>query len=553
MNDATPPTSGPRRDGLATDVTAADGTVGMRRQRSGRWWSFLWVLLVVVAVGVQHPEFPDRGTANITSVVCGVLLILSFLFWVIRFSRYAKLGRILLGLVVLLALVAVLLFRAETWRGGMRPELVFRWSPRPDQSLRAIATEQVSAVDLSQTVAGDFPQFLGPKRTNAVDDVQLLRDWSTFPTLIWKQPIGAGWSGFAAVNGYAVTLEQRGPAEILACYEIATGKAVWTHEEQTRHESPLGYIGPRSTPTIHNGRVYAQGATGRLVCVEGSDGSVVWRHDLFEEQGMDKATAEAPVPWGRSASPLIVDNKVIVPVGGPTDGPYVTLIAFDVDRGEEVWRAGGYQISYASPQLMTLDGVRQIVSVNQSFVSAHSVDDGTLLWDHPWFGLSNLNASVSQPVQVAENRVYLSKGYATGSELIEVTETDGRWNAESLWSKRTMKTKFSNVSVFEGFVYGLDEGVLACQEIESGKRQWKRGRYGFGQSMRVGDVILVLDEDGVVHMVDASSEQHNELGQFPAIDGMTWNTMCLIGDLLLVRNANEAACYRLPLRESVRF
>ena len=448
-------------------------------------------------------------------------------------------------------------FRIESWHGSLQPELAFRWSPRPDELLSGIeAPSDTQRADMLAATPQDFPQFLGPDRNSVIRNVQLRQDWSSPPELIWRQAIGAGWSGFAVVNRFAVTLEQRGPNEILACYHAATGKAVWTQQEETRHESVFGYVGPRSTPTIHEGRVYALGATGRLRCVDGADGAVIWSHDLFAENGWDQATAEAPVPWGRSASPLIVDDKVIVPLGGPTIGPWVTLIAFDKLTGKEVWRGGHSQISYASPQLVTLAGVRQIVSVNQDFISSHAIEDGRTLWEHPWNGKSNTNASASQARQVTGNQIYCSKGYAAGSELFEVIPPSDKsrvkenaWATETIWANRNMKTKFSNVAFLDGYAYGLDDGLLACQDLETGQRRWKRGRYGYGQILLVGNNILVLDENGGLHLVKASPDKHQELGEFQALEGQTWNTLCLYGDLLLVRNSQEAACYRLPLRE----
>ena len=519
------------------------------RMPGAKWWLF-WVVLAIAMGITRHPEIPDRGVANFVFLGCGAAILLSFLFWMNRFSCCPKVGRWMVGLFCLAAVISPAMFRVESFRGAMRPQFALRWAPRHDEQLNAIeSNEQVATVDLTVTSSADFPQFLGPTRNNTLSGVELKRDWTTPPELIWKQPIGAGWSGFAAVNGYAVTLEQRGEKEILACYEIATGNVAWTQEELTRHESAFGYVGPRSTPTIHEGRVYAIGGTGRFRCVDGATGNVLWAHDLFSEHGMDQATAEKPVPWGRSGSPLIVEDMVVVPVGGPSGGPYVTLAAYHISDGTEKWRTGEYQISYASPQLLSLGGLRQIVSVNEDFVSAHRIEDGSRIWDYPWKGKSNVNASVSQPVQVGDNQVYLSKGYAVGSELIEVTPTDeGDWDVESIWTSKTLKTKFSNVSMRDGYVYGLDDGVLACQELATGKRQWKKGRYGYGQTLLVGDSILVLDEDGTMHMVHASPEKHEELGAFQALEGMTWNTFCLYGDLLLVRNAKEAACFRLPLR-----
>ena len=527
-----------------------DAAANRRGFPSRRWWAF-WLLCIIAALVSRHPELPDRAAANIILAVALAILGLSWGLWFCRYSAFPLgIRRAVTWLLGGLVVAAPITLQVQSWQGGLVPRLAFRWAPAPDETLDRIQTsdQEVQPI-LSTTTPHDFPQFLGPARNSIVRGVFLKKEWTSPPELLWKQRIGAGWSGFAAVNGFAVTLEQRGPLEILACYEIATGKASWTQEEETRHETQLGYVGPRSTPTIHDGRVYALGATGRLRCVNGSDGSVIWSHDLFAENGFDQEQAESVVAWGRSASPLIVDQRVIVPVGGPKDGPRTSLVAFDAETGAEIWRGGKRQASYASPSLATLSSVRQILCVNEDYLTGHDIDTGAELWDYPWPSTSNAQAAASQALALPDDRVFISKGYSKGADLLHVERgSSSEWSAENVWETRAMKTKFSNVAIHEGYAYGLDDGILACVDLKNGKRRWKRGRYGFGQILLVEDVLLVLAEDGRVIMVDPTPEKHLELGEFQAISGQTWNTLCLYGDLLLVRNGEEAACYRLPLR-----
>ena len=521
-----------------------------RRFPSRKWW-VLWLLCLIAALLSRHPELPNRANGNIILAAALAVLIITSVLCFYRCSAFPFVVRSAAAwLLVLLCVAAPIVVKVRSWQGGLIPTLAFRWSPDPDTTLQRIQiSERETQPNLSTTTPHDFPQFLGPDRDSAVRGIYLKKEWTSPPELLWKQPIGAGWSGFAAVNGFAVTLEQRGPLEILACYEIATGKARWTQEEETRHESRLGYVGPRSTPTIHDGRVYALGATGRLRCVNGSDGSIVWSRDLFAEHGFSQEEAESAVPWGRSASPLVVGQRVIVPVGGPPNGPYTSLITFDAETGAEIWRGGKRQVSYASPSLVTLCGVRQILCVNEDYLTGHDIETGAELWDYRWPSSSRAQAAASQALALPDDRVFISKGYSKGAELMKVSggSTVG-WSADNVWETRAMKTKFSNVAFHEGYAYGLDDGILACIDLADGTRQWKRGRYGFGQILLVGDVVLVLTEDGRVVMVDATPQRHHELGEFQAIAGQTWNTLCLYGDLLLVRNGEQAACYRLPLR-----
>jgi outer membrane protein assembly factor BamB len=514
--------------------------------------------------------FHDPAHRNIATLIFGFVALSTGWIWLCFQSGLAPMVRrtaLVVSLFVALGLVVA--FRYEEVDGSLMPRFVPRWAAVPHTQLGAIAagtpTEE-SGIDLATETDDDFPQFLGPERTAWLGGPQLARDWKANPPRqVWKQPIGAGWSGFAARNGYAVTLEQRGDEEWVSCYEIATGQPVWGHAASARHYNVMGGVGPRSTPTIHDGRVYALGATGILRCLDGAKGTLLWQEDLLERFEISQDDFEAMVNWGRAGSPLIVDDLVVIPAGGK-QGKAKSLLALRAETGEFVWNADNVisedlttdQIAYASPTLATLAGQRQILIVNESTVSGHNPKNGMRLWSHPWPGRSNMNASSSQAVPIEPDRVLLSKGYGGGAEMIRLKPgSQGMLDVESVdtsgddgvWrDKRVLQTKFSNVVVYDGLVYGLSEGILECVELETGKRQWKhsQGRYGHGQILGVGDLLLVLAEDGRLALVELSPHRFTELGSIQALEGKTWNTLCLYGNRLLVRNAQEAACYELP-------
>ncbi len=252
---------------------------------------------------------------------------------------------------------------------------------------------------------------------------------------------------------------------------------------------------------------------------------------------------------GPRNSPLIVDDLVVVPLGGPAQGPWVSLAAFDKTTGRLAWTGGDCQASYSSPVLATLAGRRQILIVNQDYVSGHDPASGKPLWKHPWPGSSSTNASVSQVVPVPGDRLLLSKAYGGGAKLLQLsTAKRDSWQVTKVWSNsRVLRTKFSNVVVHGDHVYGLSDGVLECVELAGGRRVWKGGRYGQGQILGVDDVLLVQAESGEVVLVEAAPAGHRELGRFAALEGKTWNNPSLYGRFLLVRNAEQAACYELAL------
>lgn len=492
----------------------------------------------------------DPAVINIITLVLGFVALASLVGWFLLRSGYSRSARqgVAIGLVVLLV-VAVATLRIDGVDGDMTPRFAWRWTKTADHGLAAIQPASApAAVDLTKPTGDDFPQFLGPSRTAYLPGLRLERDWTAYPPkLLWRQPIGAGWSAFSVVQDYAFTLEQRGPDEWVTCYEVETGKPVWGHSIPARHETTLGGIGPRSTPTVDEGRVYALGATGVLRCLDGATGNVLWQDDVLARVGVTPEQDLSQVAWGRAASPLIVDHRVIVPAGGKPGATH-SLIAYDKTSGKVLWLKGNQQIAYASPVLATIGGQRQILIVNEDAVAGHDAETGDQLWTFPWPGSSSGNASCSQPVAFGGDQVFVSKGYGGGSTVHRIESAGDQWSATLVWeNRRVLRTKFTNIAVIDGYVYGLSDGILECADIATGKSQWKKGRYGNGQLLGVGDTLLVISEDGELIHMEATPEAHRMLGKIQALDGQTWNNLCLSGRRLLVRNGQEAACYELSI------
>ena len=548
----------------STTVDSSESRKVHRGKRLPPIWLIVAVLLLIagiVAVQVTEP-LGQRADENIATVVLGFLLVVCALGWFTFLSGFPRNLKTSIWILLVLAIVLAPAFlRIEYLSGDLIPTFVLRWSPSADQQLDP-PSELAMSTGLTATSEIDFPQFLGPDRDMRVKGLELARDWiQSPPKYIWRQPIGAGWSAFSAASGLAVTMEQRDELEMVTCYEVVTGRMVWWHGVKARHRSVQGGVGPRSTPTIHENRVYALGATGRLHCLDVATGTVIWDRDLLSDFGVTPEEDQDNVTWGRSGAPLIVDHMVIVPAGGPTQslltnsqghsekGP-VSLVAYDKLTGDEIWRGGTTQISYSSPILTQLAGRRQILIVNENNVTGHDPATGDVLWLHDFEGHSNYNASCSQPVPLDGNRVLLSKGYGVGAVMLRVSpNADGRLHVEKvLWhDKKLLKTKLTNVLVIEDHAYALSDGILECVELASGRRRWKRGRYGHGQILGVNDLLLVLSETGELALVQAARDRFVELGRIDALEGQTWNNLCLYDRFLLIRNAQVAACYKLPL------
>ncbi|MFM8633942.1 MAG: PQQ-binding-like beta-propeller repeat protein [Planctomycetia bacterium] len=518
--------------------------------------------VVLVRGGLLEPivgSIVDQAVRNIITLILCFSGLLSLLVWLVRESGYSRnLKQMVLGGLLGGVVVAAGTLRIERVSGDLVPEFNWRWAAPRDRLLSRQNLASAEAAAAWTATDADFPRFLGPSGTCGVDSPVLDPEWQARPPrLVWKRPIGAGWSGFATCGDHAVTLEQRGDEEVITCHAIATGEPEWAVAVPTRHETILGGVGPRSTPTIRDGIVYATGATGWLHAVDGATGRVAWRKNVLDDLGIDPDAHAVAVAWGRAGSPLVTEEMVIVPAGGPRrspaagQSPHVSLVAYDRETGARRWTAGDEQIAYASPMLVAFGGREQVVSVNESHAAAYDPADGRMLWMVEWPGHSNSDASCSQLVPLDDRRFFISKGYGIGSAVFEIDAgpSDGQlWPVRPIWQdSKLLKTKFTNVAVHDGHVYGLSDGILECVRLADGRRAWKEGRYGQGQVLRIGGFLLVQAESGEVVLVEASSAKHEVVARLAAINGQTWNNPCIAGRMLLVRNAEEAACYELPV------
>jgi outer membrane protein assembly factor BamB len=409
--------------------------------------------------------------------------------------------------------------------------------PAPAEPKAPTVAPEIITPSATTVANADYPQFLGPHRNGIVSGVRLATDWNARPPrLVWKQRVGAGWSGFAVARGIAVTQEQRGDQELVVAYDLATGRVRRSHTDTARYESTVAGDGPRATPTISRGRVYTLGSTGLLNSLDLETGRRIWKREIGTEN-------EARQPdWGRSGSPLAIDDLIVVSAGGANGR---SLVAYHRETGDPVWHEGSDFVSYSSPLEATLAGVRQILILNEASVTGHDPATGRILWQYPWPGQQ---PTVAQPLVLSGDRVLLSAGYGVGSKLLQITGgADGGLSARLVWETPQLKAKFTNLVVRDGVVYGLDDGILVALDAESGQRRWKSGRYGHGQVILAGDLLIVQTEEGEVVLVEPRPESHHEIARFTVFTQKTWNPPALAGHFLIVRNDLEAACYELQL------
>lgn len=522
-----------------------------------RWWPGVAIAItgVVVFAALRvieiWPYEQARSLALLTTVSATAFLLL---LWWLTFSRAPM--RLRIAALGMCALFPVF-FRHRGMTGDFVPLFEFRFA----KSATSVVGGGKSAMTSGRA---DFPQAFGPNRDARLDGPALDPDWKKNPPqVIWRETLGAAWSGFAIVGDRALTLEQQGEAEAVTCRDISTGKLQWRTVNPGHYATAIAGEGPRTTPTVQGNRVFTLGANGTLRCLELETGKPVWTRELTKDAAIampsaaDAAAQAKPaiddshaaeksgtVPtWGFASSPLLHEGKVIVSAGGK-DGK--SLLAYDAATGAPVWKAGSRPINYSSPFFHTLAGRPQIVMFNTEAITAHEPATGEVLWEHQWGkGLPH----VARPVPVGANRILFSSGYGVGSALLEIAPgADGKLAASEVWKQIKFQAKFSNPAERGGFVYGVSDGIFACLDLADGNVRWKDGRYGHGQGLLVGEYYLQMTErPGDIVLLRPTPDGANELGRLHVFEDKTWNPIALSGDLLLVRNDREAACIRLPL------
>jgi outer membrane protein assembly factor BamB len=516
------------------------------------WWLFgsnlRWadrglVVLALATLGVVAFLLADPSVGVfglsltlriLTTLWIGWLLATPFLRWPVRRA----------GLLALFLLVWVgfTLVRRDGVDGSLVVSLHPRWSQTAeDRFLAELGTRARPIVDSAAAAPlvlqpGDWPGFRGPVRDGRVTGVHIATDWQQHPPRqVWRQRVGPGWSSFAVVGTRLFTQEQRGPEEAVVCYDANSGKELWAHGDPARLVEEQSGVGPRGTPTFHEGKLYTLGATGRLNCLDAATGGVLWSHDIT-------ADAQAEVPrWGFSSSPLVAGGVVTVFAGGP-DGKAV--LGYHADLGKMAWTAGSGQGSYSSPHLARLGGTEHVVIATDAGLTALDPVRGKVLWRHdcPAPGPT----CVVQPALLGDADVLLGNG-TFGIRRLRVNRQATGWAVREVSKTRTLKPFFNDLVVHQDHLYGFDIHAFTCVGLEDGRMKWRARGYGNGQVLLLADqdLLLVLTEEGEVVLLAADPAAHRELGRFQALDGKTWNHPVVAHGKLFVRNSEEAACYQL--------
>ncbi len=510
-----------------------------RAPRTDRWGAIAVMILAMVATSrFLHISIATGMMGMVFAVYAIPGLSLAFVIWAVASRGLSdRLRRVTMVMAIFLACSVWTGVKTGGFDTDGNHDFLWRWAQTSEERLLAQAADEHMAMPAS-VVAGtgpDWPGFRGPNRDSIVRGVRIQTDWSASPPIeLWRRSIGPGWSSVAVRGNLFYTQEQRGDDEVVACYDLMSGEPVWRHADAARFWESNGGAGPRGTPTLSGKGVVTFGGTGILNVLNASDGSVVWSRNVASD-------TEAKVPhWGFSSSPLVIDDVVIIAVAG-------RLAAYDLATGAPRWSGPDGEDGYSSPHRLAIDGVSQVLLMSKAGAVSMSPVDGAPLWEHAWQG----GTRIVQPALCTQDSLLLIAGDGKGACRVAVTQGPDGWAIEERWKSTRLKLNFNDIVVHKGHAFGFVGSRLICIDLEDGQRKWRGARYG-GQMLLLADqaVLLVLSEKGGLALVAAVPDQFTELAKFPAIEGKTWNHPVLVGDILLVRNAQEMAAFRLPLADS---
>ena len=390
---------------------------------------------------------------------------------------------------------------------------------------------------------GDWPQFRGPNYNDISPETGLLQDWpAEGPPLVWKATgLGAGFAGVAVVGNRIYTAGDKGDSSFVLALDAADGRVVWS--VKLGKAGPGGgtgdpkFNGPRATPTIDDGRLYAVGQYGEMVCLATTDGKELWRRDYLKDFG-----GTCP-KWGYSESALLDGERVVVTPGG-ADG---SMVALNRQTGALLWRSKGLTDlpQYSTPAIAEIGGVRQYVQLLTNSVAGVAAADGKLLWRAPRRG----NVAVIPSPIYHDGFVYVTSGYGAGCNLFKVTAVGGQFSAEQVYANHVMVNHHGGVILIGNYLYGYSEGKgWTCQDFATGEAKWEEKKFPKG-SLAYADGRLYLrqeDNQGTLALIEASPEGYREHGRFnqpSRSDQKSWPHPVIAGARLYLRDQDVLLCY----------
>ena len=390
----------------------------------------------------------------------------------------------------------------------------------------------VLSAETDDNSTAEWAQWRGPNRDGISSETEFLKNWpKEGPTVLWHIPFGDGYSGISIAQDKVYTMFAEGDDEFVGCLDASNGEEVWRFRSGAKFTEQRG-DGPRSMPTVHGDSVFALGAEGKLYALNAHDGEQLWTHNFVKEFGSKIPT------WGFSSSPLIEGNLVLVEAGGK-DGK--SIVAFDKKSGDVVWTTHTDAVGYSSPISIDFGGVRQTIFLTSKMLLSVAPENGHIYWKYPW----PEGINIATPIFIPDDKIFISASYDKGAVLLKMIADEDGIEIEEVWKSRVMKNHF-NSSVLQGdYLYGFDNAILTCIEVNTGEEQWQHRGFGKGSLLLADGHLIILGEGGKLALVEVSPNEYREKARFQLFDDKCWTVPTLAGGRLYLRNQKEMVCLDL--------
>jgi outer membrane protein assembly factor BamB len=403
----------------------------------------------------------------------------------------------------------------------------------------------LDAAEPAKDTPAGWAQFLGPNRNGISRETGLNTDWQKkAPKVLWKVPLGSGYSSLTIVGDRLYTMTKRGQRDLVVCLSAKDGKETWTHDAAPSYLDVQKHCaGPRSTPTFNKDKLYCLLPAGGLLCLTAADGKEVWKLNIFQATGAKDPEGDFYY-WGMSLSPLVEGDLVIVQPGGNQGN---SVAAFHKDTGKLVWSAGDDPHAYGSPILITVAGKRQLVCPTGKSILGLDLAKGQVLWRYA-FG-NRFNATCATPVWV-DHLLFVSAAYGTGSAALEIVPDGTRWSVKEKWANKTLQNIFATSMILDGHVYGchgdLSAFALRCLDLKTGETKWDQRQQGRCSLLAVDGHLLSLSERGTLRLIEVNPSKYMQKGEIADLLAYkAWAAPALLDGKLYLRDEKHVLCLDL--------